>query len=192
MVAFVGCFNELPRQSLPTTMAGQMPAGFTLLRDDVNPGIGSLHGPLYVGICYKQATLADIGATFVWTMGVNPGDFCPTFVSLAVARGSSGIGPVALTALGNSPNGKITAAGSTLPTGKELVFVAGLWGTGSGSIISSDSNLPLAMPQDSIQSTQAFYQYGANVPGTVAPPQVLSCTNINDAFTAYQVTMLGM
>ena len=77
MVAFVGCFNELG-QLPPTTMAGQMPAGWTLLRDDPNAGVGSLHGPMYAGICFKRAVLADIGATFTWTMGP-PGNFCPTF-----------------------------------------------------------------------------------------------------------------
>jgi hypothetical protein len=190
MVAFVLSQNELG-QPPPTTMAGQIPAGWTLLRDDYNTGVGSLHGPMYAGICFKRALLADIGAAFTWTMGRNPGDVCPTYISLAVARGSSGVGNVAVTALGDSVTGKITAAGSILIAGNELVFVAGMWGTGSGSIISSDSGLSLAMPAGSVQSTQAFYQFGAGAPGSTAPSQGLTCTNTQDAFTAYQVTMLG-
>lgn len=58
MVAFVGCFNELG-QLPPTTMAGQMPAGWTLFLDAPNAGIGSLHGPIYAGIAIKFAAAGE-------------------------------------------------------------------------------------------------------------------------------------
>jgi hypothetical protein len=190
MIAFVGCFNELG-QLPPTTQAGQMPPGWILLRDDYNTGIGSLHGPMYAGIATKRAVLGDLGSTFTWRMGRNPGDFCPTFVAIAVARGATGIGNVQLTALDDSVAGTITAAGCVLTSGNDLVFVAGLWGTGSGSIITSDSGLSLAMPQGSVTSTQAFYQNGSGAPGSTAPSQGLSCTNTQDAFSAYQVCVIG-
>src|SRR5579871_150493 len=63
-----------------TTMAGGIPAGWTIVREDVNPGDGSVLGqprPIYTGIAIKIAGSSDVAVnpsayvfTSVQAMGV--------------------------------------------------------------------------------------------------------------------------
>jgi hypothetical protein len=64
---------------------------------------------------------------------------------------------------------------------------AGLWGTGSGSTISSDNGLPEPRLLVLWNRTKTFYQF---LTGANSDAQGLTCTNTQDAFMAYQVAML--
>ena len=84
-------------------------------------------------------------------------------VSIVCVHQSQGIDSISYTHIDNSVSGKITAAGTLCAQSNELVLVAGLWGTGSGSAIDSDNSLSAALPNT--QADMIYFYTGPTAGG---------------------------
>jgi hypothetical protein len=187
LVAFILVFHVGGGVDI-TNFSGGLPAGWAMARNDPNPGTGSSHGPIYCGIATHLVTVVDAGQpTYNFSLSGAGATHNQGVVNIAVVRGSAGIEHVATFARNNASDGKISAPSVATDAGNELVLVAGLFGTGSGSTISSDNALTPATAGN-VQADAIFRQLSTG-PNSLA--QGLTCVNTGDAFTAYQVSMVG-
>ncbi len=189
LVAFIVVFHDIHGTDINDFTAG-LPASWTMVRNDPNPGTGSLHGPMYNGIASHVVTTPE-GAHPVYNFSLSSAGATHNqgTVNVAVIRGSTGIEHITTFSRLNSSDGKITAPSVATDMGNELVLVNGQWGTGSGSTITSDNGLPKTNMNGNVQADATFYQSST---GLNSLAQGLTCFNSNDAFTAYQVSMAGV
>ena len=182
LVAFMNRFNA-PNGY---TMVGHVPAGWTVVREDMNPGTGSLHGQMYTGIATKIAVTADTSGGFYSFDNSQVGNNGGLNVTVCCVHTAVGIDATSYSAVNAA--GALTVAGASCAVGGEIVLVAGFYGTGSGSVISSTGGLPFAGQSAISQANVVYYQTGPGAAGTSASQQ-LTCFNGGDAFSGYQVSI---
>jgi hypothetical protein len=159
-------------------------ARWVVVREDLNTGLGSLHGSIQTGIMTKTAVTGDDSGSFSFTnvWGSSPGYFN---IIMACVHLSNGVDATSYSDDADSLLGKLTVAGVAVSHVNELILVSGAWGTGSGTLISSDSGMALVL---SMAAQSMFTKPGPGTIGT-AGSEGLTATNINDAFSGYEIAM---
>ena len=188
-IAFIVGYHSISGTDI-TDFTGGLPAGWTMLRNDVNPGTGSLHGQMYCGIAVHKVTAGEAPSpTYTFSLTGAGGVQCSGTVSIAIARGSTlGLIKSGVAAVPNSTTGKLSAPAVTAAASNNLIFICGMFGTaGGGESITSDNGLPIAIQAF---NSDAIPYYG-NASGPIAPAQPMTSSNTNDAFTCYQVVLDG-
>lgn len=184
-----------------TDWTGGLPPGWTLIRNDVNPGGAGSHGPMCTAVCYKFAGIAELGLPVINFSLSNAGATDNGgYALICNARNSLGVENIAVfmdqvTTSGGL--GHIIAPAVATPQSIELVFTVGMWGS-SGTGIFSDNSLSPAVVSSlnpsgvgGIGGNSAAY-YGFSAGATYgAQPLTVHSGNTIEAFTAYQISVKG-
>lgn len=186
------------------TMAGKMPSGFSLVREDFNPGTGSNRCPLYTGIAVKTAVTFDTIHNLTAYSFANPfpgGAFENLYIGVAMTavHGSSGVDATQYTSVIGGLPATTTLAGVNCTQPGELILMLGAAGTNAGATYICAGNsaatvttndLPVVTAQGNNDSADRIWYFNGGGIG-ISPTHNVTTSDYPDPTSGYLMSMLG-